>query len=142
MIKRAPTQLQVAEMQNFYDEGNSLAKVSKKFDWRKNTLIKYIKTRKPKHMSDDEFRRRRSQAVIDWRRRVKVKLIAYKGGKCIYCGYDKCVSSLDFHHRNPEEKEFGINECISYSYERLERESDKCDLVCRNCHGEINEGMI
>ena len=70
------------------------------------------------------------------------KRVEEKGGKCIICGYNKCISSLDFHHKNPQEKEFGINECISYSYERLLKEVDKCELVCRNCHGEINEDLI
>lgn len=27
--------------------------------------------------------------------------IAYKGGKCQICGYDKCVGALEFHHLDP-----------------------------------------
>ncbi len=137
-----PTQNELDEMQKFYDEGNSLKTVADRFQWRKNTLIKYIKTRRPRHISEDDFKQRRTDAILDWRKRIKIKLIEYKGGKCIYCGYNRCLSSLDFHHRDPTEKEFGINDGISYSLNRLKKESDKCDLVCRNCHGEIHEGII
>jgi predicted Zn-ribbon and HTH transcriptional regulator len=142
MFKNPPTKNEICKMQKFYNEGNSVAKVAKKFGWRRNTLFKYLETRKPKHISEEEFKRRRTQLVIDHRRRKKLKLIEYKGGKCKYCGYNRCISSLDFHHRNPKEKSFGINECMCYSYERILKEVDKCDLVCRNCHGEINEGLI
>lgn len=27
--------------------------------------------------------------------------IAYKGGKCQCCGYDKCIQALEFHHIDP-----------------------------------------
>jgi hypothetical protein len=29
-----------------------------------------------------------------------------RGGKCERCGYDVNLSALEFHHKNPEEKEF------------------------------------
>jgi hypothetical protein len=36
----------------------------------------------------------------------KIKAIEYKGGKCEICGYNKCIRSLCFHHKNPLEKNF------------------------------------
>ena len=39
----------------------------------------------------------------------KKKAILYKGGKCIICGYNKYYGALQFHHKNPEEKEFEWN---------------------------------
>ena len=72
---------------------------------------------------------------------VKHKLIVYKGGKCEKCGYDKCEGALQFHHRNPLEKEFNISEVnISslISMRDLFNEVDKCDLLCANCHFEIH----
>jgi hypothetical protein len=81
------------------------------------------------------------EKVIRWRQRAKLKLVEYKGGKCIRCGYNKCIASLNFHHRDPEEKEFSITG-KSYSFERLKKEVDKCDLVCANCHGEIHNGLL
>lgn len=74
------------------------------------------------------------------KRLIKDKLIQYKGGKCEICGYDKCQGSLQFHHRNPQEKEFSLS-CINlndtnFSMEKLYKEIDKCDLLCANCHAE------
>ena len=64
---------------------------------------------------------------------TKEKLVQYKGGKCCICGYDKCMTSLHFHHRDPNEKDFGVTG-KTVSYERLMKEVDKCELVCSNCH--------
>lgn len=73
------------------------------------------------------------------KRELKEKSVEYKGGKCIYCGYDKCLRSLDFHHRDPKEKDFPISSFWSSFNEVVKEELDKCDLVCSNCHGEIHE---
>src|SRR4051812_13204520 len=35
---------------------------------------------------------------------IKQKAVDYLGGKCIRCGYDKCLRALGFHHRYREEK--------------------------------------
>ena len=40
-------------------------------------------------------------------RKTKARLIEYKGGECSICGYDKCQTSLSFHHLLEEEKSFG-----------------------------------
>lgn len=66
------------------------------------------------------------------------RAIAYKGGKCYICGYNKCYGSLHFHHRDPETKDQNFNSKAGWSWERLRTEIDKCDLVCANCHGEIH----
>ena len=59
--------------------------------------------------------------------------------ECIKCKYTGMFGSLDFHHRNPTEKEFNIgNSSSSISIERfiseIVPELDKCDLLCPNCH--------
>ena len=51
------------------------------------------------------------------------------GGKCFVCGYDKCVGALQFHHKNPNEKDFTISG-KTLSFDRLKNEVDKCMLVC------------
>ncbi len=76
--------------------------------------------------------------TIERGRRLKLECIAYKGGKCQKCGYNECQAALDFHHRNPEEKDFAI--CRRYGCRKLsesiKKELDKCDLLCANCHRE------
>lgn len=58
------------------------------------------------------------------------------------CGYDRCPRALDFHHRDPQEKDFEIAKARDYSLkkdgEKLKRELDKCDLLCSNCHRELH----
>lgn len=84
-----------------------------------------------------------SEAVQRRREKLKKLLVEYKGGKCEICGYDKCVSALEFHHLNPEEKDFAIGQKgYTRSFERNKSEVDKCILVCSNCHREIHDGLI
>lgn len=80
----------------------------------------------------------RSDDVMNYRNRVKLALIAYKGGKCERCGYCKPVPpAYDFHHLDPTKKKFAISG-KSYSFERLKEEVDKCILLCRICHAEVH----
>lgn len=72
----------------------------------------------------------------------KQMCVDYKGGKCIKCGYNKYIGSLDFHHVNPNEKKFNISNLRTYSFDVLKSELDKCVLLCRNCHGELHGGVI
>lgn len=80
----------------------------------------------------------RKQAVTNIRKRNKLKIVEYKGGKCEICGYDKCIDALEFHHLKPEEKEFGLSNGNTVSFEKMKREADKCIMVCANCHREIH----
>lgn len=70
----------------------------------------------------------------------KYEVIMSRGGKCEICGYNKNLSALDFHHKNPDEKEFQIDlrHFSNSSLERLQTELDKCMLVCSNCHRAIH----
>jgi hypothetical protein len=74
------------------------------------------------------------------RYRIKKKLfaIAYKGGKCQKCGYDKCIGALDFHHLDPSIKEYGWTQMRKLSIPNMIKELDKCILVCATCHREIH----
>lgn len=66
--------------------------------------------------------------------------VNYKGGKCMTCGYCKCLSALEFHHRNPEEKDPSIKQFSKGNFtERIKKELDKCDLLCANCHRELHD---
>lgn len=39
----------------------------------------------------------------------KYEYVVKRGGKCEHCGYNANLSALEFHHKNPEEKEFQID---------------------------------
>ena len=66
----------------------------------------------------------------------KLKAIAYKGGQCQSCGYNKCYSALEFHHRDPSTKEFDWFRLKNRAWSTIVAELNKCDLLCSNCHRE------
>ena len=39
----------------------------------------------------------------------KLELIELKGGECEICGYNNNIAALDFHHINPEDKNFQLD---------------------------------
>lgn len=57
---------------------------------------------------------------------------------CRKCG-EKRSYVLDFHHKNPEEKENVIAHMLKSSGEdKLIAELAKCDVLCANCHREFH----
>jgi hypothetical protein len=71
------------------------------------------------------------------RKRLKTQALEYKGNKCEQCGYNRCREALEFHHNDPNEKEFALSQTgNTYSWERIQKELDKCALLCANCHRE------
>lgn len=74
------------------------------------------------------------------KRALKHLLVQYKGGKCQKCGYNKCEGALQFHHRDPKQKDFTLSQInlndTNFSMEKIKQEVDKCDLLCANCHFE------
>ena len=112
---------------------------------------RYI-TRNCKHHGDVKFilenrgyyrcTKCRMDAVSRKRKKLKKDLVDYKGGKCEKCGYNKCVSALDFHHKDPNEKDFGLSSNgNTQSWKKLTQEADKCLLLCSNCHRELHEEL-
>ncbi len=74
------------------------------------------------------------------KRRLKLKKLAvdYKGGACSNCGYDRYIGALEFHHRDPNEKDFQGTGGTVLSWDRIKVELDKCDMLCSNCHREVH----
>ena len=70
------------------------------------------------------------------RERQRQWLIDYKKGlACVRCG-ESHPATLQFHHRNQQEKEFeiGLYTALGLSKARLLAEIEKCDVICANCH--------
>ena len=82
------------------------------------------------------------KAVALRRKTIRSKIVEYKGGKCLICGYNKCIESLDLHHRIAEDKEFGVSaQGLTRAWSKVVAEADKCVLLCANCHREIHAGV-
>ena len=88
--------------------------------------------------SDGRYRCKKCsvEQVTKRRRKLKILAVEYKGGKCSRCGYDKCVDALEFHHKDPSKKDYGIGMGCTRSWSLLKLELDKCELLCSNCHKE------
>lgn len=56
---------------------------------------------------------------------------------CMKCGCSKHYL-IDFHHLNPEEKDFTISDNSHAKFETLMKEIDKCVSLCSNCHREFH----
>src|SRR5688572_8234175 len=68
-------------------------------------------------------------------RRLKLKLLELRGGKCVDCGYDAHPAALDFDHRDPSTKLLEVSQMSSEAgWDRLVAEAEKCDIRCANCH--------
>lgn len=85
-----------------------------------------------------EYRRRkRNQKTYRWQQRQRLsrkrQLVDDRGGRCVDCGYSRCLAALDFHHRDGAGKEFGLGK-FTGSLVRFLAEAEKCDLLCANCH--------
>lgn len=78
---------------------------------------------------------------VSWDNKMKSFAVEYKGGKCIGCGYNKTLSALEFHHLNPDKKDFAISRRRGFKLDQIKPELDKCVLVCANCHAEIHGGV-
>lgn len=73
-------------------------------------------------------------------RRSKYKKLL--GGKCEKCGYNKCLDALQFHHRDPAQKDFMVSDFIwgrgNITEKKALEEIKKCTLLCANCHAELH----
>lgn len=83
-----------------------------------------------------------SEWVVRSRIKKKRKLVELFGGRCKLCGYKRYIGSLDFHHRNPKEKSFSLSvKGLCYSWKDILKEANKCVLLCKNCHMEVESGI-
>jgi hypothetical protein len=124
------------EAQRLYDEIGNIKIVAKTLHISYEALRKFIVFKnRPKRQIKPV------RNTSEYRVNIKQRLVDYKGGKCQICGYNRCINALEFHHVNPEEKDFTISGGTK-SFDTLKPEIDKCILVCSNCHREIHAGLI
>ena len=81
--------------------------------------------------------------VVERQRRYKAEAVAYKGGCCQACGFDKYLGALEFHHLDPTTKSGDIVRFSKGPKDPIVKaELDKCVLLCANCHRMAHAGMI
>ena len=53
---------------------------------------------------------------------------------CEKCGFDNTLA-LDFHHRDPKEKDMALADAKGHwSLHKIRKEIEKCEVLCANCH--------
>lgn len=83
----------------------------------------------------------RSEDVSNYRRRRKINLINVLGGKCQICGFDLFPDALEFHHEDPNQKDYGLaSKGTCHDIETDLNEVRKCFLLCANCHRGVHNG--
>lgn len=77
-----------------------------------------------------------SQTIRAFKR--KLFFIDQLGGKCSKCGYRNNISVLQFHHKDPSVKSFSLDQrnLSNRTINILQKEVNKCILLCANCHNE------
>lgn len=147
---------------NLFDQGLTKKEIADELDIGYSTVRKYTKglVNKPRYTNtrgicrscgetdkDKFYTQSQYQCKSCWNKRTyqtaKDKILEYMesrgGAKCCRCGYDKYIGALDFHHRDPAEKDPTWSR--GWSLPKLKKELDKCDIVCANCHREIHAGL-
>lgn len=79
----------------------------------------------------------RKYRSFGFKNQKKLEYCLYKGGRCEICGFEAnqdTIAAFDFHHLNPEEKEFTPSDMLMLKKEKVLKELDKCQLLCSNCH--------
>jgi hypothetical protein len=79
--------------------------------------------------------KRRQIATQKFREQLKQEA----GGCCKICGYNKCLSALDFHHNNDDKTEMVSRLIRLKGFEAARQEAKKCILICANCHRELHD---
>lgn len=111
---------------------------NERFNANNNSRIYCYKCSGDSTRLDNETRKHQKTIL---RRSMKIQAIKLLGGKCSACGYNKCVDALEFHHENPQEKEFKVGSGNTMSWKEYKAEALKCKLVCSNCHKEIHSKL-
>jgi hypothetical protein len=76
--------------------------------------------------------------ITNKRKSIKIKLFLAFGKRCACCGLeDEPEYIYDFHHKNPEDKDFQIAG-ITKAWDRMVVEASKCVMVCVMCHRKIH----
>ena len=97
---------------------------------RRESRRKWYHNNKPKTYS--KVKQRKNQ-LKEWLESYKSNL------KCEICSEDH-PATIQFHHKDPQEKEIEISKTVNqgWSKERILSEIDKCQVLCANCHFKLH----
>jgi hypothetical protein len=88
-------------------------------DWRRNSPEKY-----------------REHATVHAKKKRAYIQSKKLGRGCSVCGYDRNAAALHLHHPDPSKKV--AKNLVGLSWDAIEAEFEKCEILCSNCHSELH----
>jgi hypothetical protein len=83
-----------------------------------------------------------SARQVELRRETKARAVALFGGVCQGCGESYPRAVFQFHHLDPDKKEFAIStDGVNRPWAATVAELVKCAMLCANCHREVHAGI-
>ena len=118
------------ERKEYYSKNKErFARNSKK--WREKNP-NYVKEHNKAWKEQNKDRVKRT--AQHWRQKYKKEIVLLKiNEKCVMCGWNEHSEILQYHHRNPMEKEIQIGKS-HHNIDKIKEEIKKCILLCPNCH--------
>lgn len=108
--------------------------------WRNDNIEKARNSEeKWRNNNRDKIKKRQKHTRAKWLKWFK----SLNYNICSKCGYNKCFDAIEFHHRDPSKKSYGIASRFAWAFneknkELLLKEIAKCDILCANCHKELH----
>lgn len=107
-------------------------------EWKATNADKMRKYRRDWYAKNQERGKKsvscRRQQIREWIADLKL------GKKCSHCP-ETHPACLDYHHRDPAEKEINVSQIAGrkgWGQKRVLEEVAKCDLLCANCHRKLH----
>jgi|ERR1051326_636139 hypothetical protein len=102
--------------------------------WRKKNPEKTKAYATKYRKAHPEKSRARTKRFADKRRHFLQAV--KKAAGCAVCSRNEYAGGLDFHHIDPKTKNFELG-CCGKSWDAIVDELDKCEVLCRYCHGAV-----
>lgn len=96
---------------------------------RHNATVRRYRARR--YLKDGEWRESSPKASA-----LRAWMLELKSKPCTDCGQVFAACCMDFDHRKGTRKTYNVGCMFAHHYSRslIEKELEKCELVCANCH--------
>lgn len=74
-----------------------------------------------------------SYCIERWKQ-IKIDTVILFGNKCLDCQQTYHPNVFEFHHLDPNEKDYNWSKLRLFSPKRRAMELSKCVMLCANCH--------
>lgn len=94
---------------------------------KKITLLNYNKNKEKWNETTRKNKKLQRQKINEYKNSLS----------CLKCNESRNWL-LDFHHIDPNKKDFQISQGERYGWEKIKKELEKCIVLCSNCHRDFH----